>query len=267
MKKASLVTLWALLCIAFITLPGCRKFVEQYKPGGKEDPKLRIKTFVSQELNFTVYYNAKSDPDSVVADAGNWRAFQYDANGRLTKYTYHSSGTYDLAWGSHDYTYEGGRLTRDNWQEEHQSLMSYGYHELYLRDNLLSYDSQGRISSEEGERIWYHDASPYPTYNETKTYTYDANGNLELYVVNSDLVPTTERITYDDKKSYLRTHPVWMFITRNYSRNNEAGATKYNREGFPLAFAPTIKLGGTQTLFARLWSTGENPLEITYESR
>jgi hypothetical protein len=276
MKQASLSTLSVLLCLAVIPFFGCQKILEKYKPGGKEGTTVRIKTFVSQQyhnpswsppsLNFTVYYNAKGDPDSVVANEDNWRAFQYDANGRLTKYTYHSKDATVIRDGSHVYTYEGGRLTNDDMHEEYQSLASYGYHELYMKNSLLSYDAEGRVSYEEGDLIWYHDASPYPTYNEAKTYTYDAKGNLELYVLDSHNVPTTERITYDDKKSYLRTHPVWMFITRNYSRNNETGATKYNREGFPLAFAPTVKHGGTQTLYKGGWAIGENPLEITYET-
>ncbi len=71
----------------------------------------------------------------------------------------------------------------------------------------------------------------YPS--DTIYYKYDAKGNL-----------IDEGAEYDNNTSYLRTHPLWMFLNRNYSVNNNFRATGYNGNGMPLKirYPPTTYL-------------------------
>ena len=68
------------------------------------------------------------------------------------------------------------------------------------------------------------------------TYTYDARGNLAVAGWKSS--------SYDNKPSIFRTHPVFQFIHRNYSKNNSSVQAKYNSKGLPLAVVP-----GNDTFF------------------
>jgi len=60
----------------------------------------------------------------------------------------------------------------------------------------------------------------------TTNYKYDRRGNL--------IIPG---VIYDNKTSLSRTHPIWMFINKDYSLNNAVKATSYNSEGLPLTFS------------------------------
>ncbi|MBL7696845.1 MAG: hypothetical protein JNK79_01755, partial [Chitinophagaceae bacterium] len=69
---------------------------------------------------------------------------------------------------------------------------------------------------------------PKPWPQEIIRYNYDSRGNL--------IQPDTDgvgNLEYDNKPGMLRTHPVLMFIQRNYSVNNPKGATSYNQAGLP----------------------------------
>lgn len=93
----------------------------------------------------------------------------------------------------------------------------------------IFYDHYGRISKEISTH--YHSQGedlpePYP--REITYFRYDNRGNL--IQPDNNGVGTLE---YDNKSSMLRTHPVLMFIHRNYSVNNPKGDTKYNRAGLP----------------------------------
>lgn len=84
----------------------------------------------------------------------------------------------------------------------------------------ITYDSQGRIVKE-NIRDFYWGTTRNPT------YTYDARGNLA--------VPGWKSSGYDNKVSIFRSHPVFQFLHRNYSRNNALPEAKYNSKGLPLA--------------------------------
>src|SRR5690606_17662385 len=81
----------------------------------------------------------------------------------------------------------------------------------------------------------------------TIIYQYDSRGNLVSPMV----------ATYDNKVSYLRTDPAWMFIHRNYSLNNPKNVTRYNSGGLPLGF--------TSEVFGFLsWA---EPIELDYSCK
>lgn len=226
MKKASIPAISLLLCLVLVSSVGCNKIFDKYQPDGKEERKCRIKTFVSQQYfknaspepgHFTVYYNTKGNPDSALSTNGKSFSFTYDSNDRLSKYNYHSDEGNRIIDGYHSYYYEGQKIIRDyGWEEAQVVNSDYNFLDTYETNSILSYDVQGRVSEDYVTAIFTHDGdadqSPVP---HQINYAYDVNGNLILYVNDSDGNPTAERITYDNKKSYLRTHPVWMFIARN----------------------------------------------------
>ena len=99
--------------------------------------------------------------------------------------------------------------------------------------STLTYDSLGRIIKESIKNIQTAYGPLRPTRN--PTYTYDSRGNLAVAGWRSSW--------YDTKVSFLRSHPLFMFIMRNYSRNNpwnlNSQGQKYNSRGLPLS----IKIG------------------------
>jgi hypothetical protein len=199
----------------------------------KELKKCQIKRITTSydpyhgPATFTFEYNKKGDPVAVKPSfisegSTNW-LFRYDSKHRLTdfigaprenafefwqKYVYddHSRAIKDTiyVWGS--FAPESGPL---NWYSQWYSDYEY--------------DQQGRIS------LYTMHSANYPgSFIETR-YLYDANGNLVM-----------PGFTYDNKISLFRTNEIWMFITRNYSRNNAIVATSYNSSGLPLGFNAPI---------------------------
>ena len=75
------------------------------------------------------------------------------------------------------------------------------------------YDNQGRIIKEHGTHFLG---------NFRYSYQYDANGNL-----------TKPGVSYDDKVSIYRTIDIWMFLMRDYSKNNPVIAEECNDAGYP----------------------------------
>lgn len=84
-----------------------------------------------------------------------------------------------------------------------------------MRFEHFEYDSQNRIIQVNSSLQGF-----------SQTYSYDANGNL----IRPGLV-------YDNKKNFRQTNKVWMFIDRDFSKNNPYTAITYNNAGFPTKFA------------------------------
>lgn len=107
-------------------------------------------------------------------------------------------------------------------------LMNYaGQDDRYV--TKFYYDYLGRVRKE--VETQYHSQGedlPKPWPESVGTYNYDRRGNL--------IQPDTDgvgNLEYDNKPSMLRTHPVFMFIHRNYSVNNPKVETNYNQAGLP----------------------------------
>lgn len=91
--------------------------------------------------------------------------------------------------------------------------------------STLTYDTLGRIIKESIRDV----TGSNPVRN--PTYTYDVRGNLGVLGWKSS--------SYDNKVSLFRSHPVFQFIHRNYSRNNAAPQPQYNSKGLPLSMTPS----------------------------
>lgn len=220
----NLLFLIAALVIIF-QLSSCKKIIDRYFPGGPGNlvKDCRISTIKQKfgsgtERSGAFYYTKEGLPLNIVFDnlhEGPFHNFEYDDYNRLTGYTIK---VYPYPVETHHYGYAGGRIATDTFERGE-------YTEPQMKSIAnLEYDDQGRIVKEEIEVI----EREYLPVSEfiTKMYEYDTRGNLQ-----------TDSVAYDDKTNFLRTHRIWMFIQRNYSRNNPNSALGYTSNGLPTGFA------------------------------
>ena len=176
-------------------------------------------------------YNAAGNPYSLTYGNGTGTGnpnhyFYYDKKNRLREYriAYSPDDPVEATW--HRYGYDendviivdtsfGAPLIGENGQPlPNDTVVS-----------TLTYDDQGRIIKESIRFL----NRPFPPRN--PTYTYDNSGNLGVIGWKSSW--------YDTKLSFFRSHPLFMFLARNYSMNNpynpEAAGRKYNSRKLPLS--------------------------------
>lgn len=244
-----------MILVAVIALSsGCRKIIDKYFPGGKDDTSCSItEMHLREDLFGTVgeytarfTYNIKGNPDTVLIFSNDrlvhTHYLSYNDNDQLVTYNafYDSDGI--NFFFTHTYAYNNaGRIEKDS--AEFNSLSDMGDIDQDAIAYTLHYDAKGRIIKEEGIR-YERDNEPVQEEVDGSEYEYDTEGNRVFSTA-------TE---YDDKLNYLRTNPIWMFLQRNYSENNPVGATGYNSAGLPLGFSPSASTG----FFAGV------PLDITY---
>jgi hypothetical protein len=179
-------------------------------------------------------YNGAGNPVSVtftdvtaereIDSYPNQHFFTYDKQGRLKEYRSEGDG----GFGRHSYGYdENNRIAIDT------ANSGFGSSVFVINISTFTYDGQGRIIKETIRNIRNFDNEGgvhplLPTRN--PTFTYDARGNLAVAGWKSS--------SYDNKVSIFRSHPVFQFIFRNYSRNNLSVQPKYNSKGLPLSVVP-----------------------------
>ena len=241
-----------ILFLAFTYGTSCQKSTEQFPIAGvKADnstketsareklavKKSKILKIIQYDLPYyyvpvrtgVFEYNKWGDPVRILFDFNssddnttNW-IFRYNQKHQLTdaikSYTY----VYFL-WSKYVYDHKG-TIIRDTTLYFGQMQ---GETPLPGRNpiiNYYTYDNQDRI-------IKVHSVSN--TYSKDFFYNYDSNGNLERtgFTPQGQYIP----LAYDDKVNPQRTNQVFMFVARDYSRNNAMPAESYNDEGLPLMF-------------------------------
>jgi hypothetical protein len=250
MKKVIIILFSCLMLSVIIQITGCRKIIDIIFHGHDEVNDCRIKE-IKQNLFGTedfrtgiVYYNSHDNPDSVIFDIETGSAgaslfhFIYDDQNRLIEYREDYSRDEGDYHSKHNYTYENGRIVKDTFRIREAGTAAFIL--------TLHYDAQGRVIKEDVLQT-ESNGNPVEQEQDPNLYEYDADGNLDL----------GDDVTYDDKKSFLRTNKLWMFTQRNYSENNPMGATSYNDSDLPLGFAPESR-GDTFLQFGL-------PEEISYE--
>lgn len=174
-------------------------------------------------VNAFFYYTPEGLPLSVQYIQPNFNSesnihrFGYGKHKELISYQIFD-GIY--AFTRHSYGYSGNRITLDT--------MFSDLGEQFMQISRLQYDNEGRIIQEDIEVI-ERNFTPVSELS-TRQYMYDSSGNLISPLVTM----------YDNKISYLRIDPLWMFIHRNYSRNNPQGVTQYNNKNLPLGFTEEV---------------------------
>lgn len=166
-------------------------------------------------------YNKKGDPvsvtPSIIEEGSPQLLFRYNNKGQLTDFIVAISNTTFSNW----YQYIYDKNTAIGATVNYFGTIGDVPTNVFLTGTVsFTYDAQGRITE-----VTQTGSIPI----EAHTYEYDANGNVVL---------TNQ--AYDNQVNLARTSQVWMFVSRNYSRNNVIPATSYNSAGLPLSFnAPT----------------------------
>ena len=184
-----------------------------------------------------VNYNSVGNPISVIVSpvqTGNTHAlFLYDKYNRLTDYIASYGNNTDPAnlpasflfefWTRYVYADDNPASLpiRDTFRTVGQYTNGVFVFGSLMTIETNTYDAQNRIVqvTSSGNIM-------------TRTYAYDANGNLVL-----------PGVTYDNKKNFRQGNKVFMLIDRNYSKNNPLTAAQYNSEGYPTVFPPAPAIG------------------------
>jgi hypothetical protein len=178
-------------------------------------------------------YNPKGNPVSLLYDLDGIRYyslpayhFVYDSQHRLKEWRL-SYENGEKITTIHRFSYNSSNVIIAD-----TTIFPQGAGQPDIFVSTLSYDSEGRIIKESISHTQSSTSVFEPTRN--PTYTYDNRGNLGVNGWKSSW--------YDYKTSFRRTHPLFMFITRNYSRNNPytdlSVGRKYNSRWLPLSVVP-----------------------------
>ncbi len=203
----------AVLCV-FI---GCKK-VDQAIPQSKcKITRLYTQNWEGNELIANVSYTSWGAPKAIQLEEEQTGQesyfFQYDANRNLTGfiigYTPAPGETDTTFMFYHKYIYKNGKIVGDS-----LAVMGSVKDPIINNENRAigkyTYDQFGRVIKYEAEGGWYEE--PYVEY-----YNYP---NENPYIKNTN---------------FLGTHPVLMFVGRNYNRKN-ANVQSTNQYGLPTAF-------------------------------
>jgi hypothetical protein len=229
MNKVQIFVARLMLLFMLSQLSSCQKFIDKLHPGHTQNDytRCRIKHITTQvgldtteELIGTVEYNNANNPVGLtynkhLAYLVYLRFMTYDSLNRLKTYKVFYDETTEVE--SHTYGYVGDRIMTDT-----SISRLTGYIKVL---STFEYDSKGRIAVENREVLDFEGPPDTWEHLEPLIYLYDSNDNL----VDHDY-------TYDDKINFRRTNKVWMFIQRDYSKNNLQGATEYNEHGLPTRF-------------------------------
>lgn len=234
MKKIVSYTLGILFIVTVCQITACHKFIDFFKDhdGPSPDTLCRISQMTSYGYatsdTSTLYfkYNAQGNPDSAVPPAALKTVrptylFRYDTLGKLEQlgvvrfYDSTQGNPGDgavISWSF--YTWSGNRIVSSTMAVGggYVNGMPVG---LGLSTIVLyEYDSLDRI-------VKTRTKPPFVPEIE-QLYTYNTDGNLSTYAVN------------DHKTNLFRTNKIWMFLARDYSRNNPLTGATYNLLGLPV---------------------------------
>jgi hypothetical protein len=181
----------------------------------------------------TITYNNKGNPvemNRAYIGTGRPRyVFRYDKHNRLTDLI----GLYD-----HPTRYEVRFRFAYDFRNRISSDTQYvignlGDPDLPEYINEYTYDASNRIIQLRHRSLLSPDA------RWTSNYHYNQAGNLEK--VTDEHGTEVFRFTYNDKVNVNSLHPLWQFLSRDYSRNNSDVVLAYNDKGLPTGLAQGTK--------------------------
>jgi len=251
--RVTYIALSRCLFILLLLLFGaCSKIIDWKDVWDNQKPNCRIEKIISYSSwtptrtgIFT--YNEKGDPVTVTFDYTSTGAsnflFLYDNKNRLKGYlaTYPNNGPETWISGYQfwfSYTYDAkGRIISDTSYQF--GNIEYGvpkvnpYNTRYYAN--YEYDAVGRVIKV--VRYLASASGGEGTYASTAEYIYNSDGNLSISRLSTPYwVTEAKGDSYDNKINFHQTNKVWMFVDRNYSKNNTVSAVQYNSKGLPLKF-------------------------------
>ena len=186
-----------------------------------------------------VTYNKHGQPLSVIYDnldnSTPWKFFEYDKSHKLIEYRVEWGPGREFYMEIHRYGYKGNLIVIDTAYLQVEGTFNLIYY--------LEYDNHKRVISQD-EYILRDDGTT--SYFRTVDYDYGSDGNLII-----------ENQFFDSNPSYIATNKIWMFVNRNYSVNNFAGALSYNEHGLPLSYGQS----------SGSFLGNSNPDEIEYDCK
>jgi hypothetical protein len=225
--KQNLIKVLLCLPVIFI-LSACKK-------GDFHDPAQRCK--VVETFDRIITYDEWGNPISAVYKDDP------DATGHPTFYFLYNSKHQLIAYGGGSQHYltlnAAGQAIKDT------LIMNYAGQDDRIA-SVIYYDFFGRISKITSES--YHSGGedlPLPHDKSTAEFKYDKRGNLITQGYDTHGNPIIRE--YDHRTNLYRTHPVFMFVHKDYSINNLVPQTvtyHYNPAGLPDQFEGDFLEGG-----------------------
>jgi len=229
-----------LFILLLLLLGACSKIIDWKDVWDKQKPNCRIEKIISYSSwtptrTGIFAYNQKGDPVSIIFDftttgASNF-LFLYDNKHRIKDYlaTY-PNNSYQF-WISYTYdardrvisdtSYQGGSI-ENGVPKVNPYNTTYANYEYDAFDRIIKV-----VRYWAGSKNWFY----------TEDFIYNSDGNLSLYRSSSPYsVNEVKGESYDNKINFHQTNKVWMFVDRNYSKNNPVSAVQYNSKGLPLKF-------------------------------
>ena len=176
--------------------------------------------FGNYDRTLTFSYDTDGKPVSVLNDNPGTGApnyfFNYDADDRLAEWIgLYLNGLYE-SWHRYGYDAENRIIKDTQWV-----FGTYGPepdpNSYYIREYTYEYDNKGRIITQ--TIVDLKEDNP----DEVSSFSYHG-GNLD------------NGSSYDNKINLDRTNSVWLFINKDYSKNNSVAAVTYNSNKLPLEF-------------------------------
>ncbi len=239
---------YPLFFLAALLFAACGKYDHPNAPDICQVTKVTYNNFgLPDSAVFT--YNKKGNPVSIrrgqTSTGSPDLLFWYDKRNRLTDFIgIYSDG--DIYEFRHKYTFDyKDRIVTDT-QYVFGSLSNLpGSHPASLANIAnYQYDAQDRIIRMDLE--W----PDYPGSAITNYFHYNQQGNIEKITDATGQVIFTP--VYDDKINMNNLHPIWQFLSRDYSRNNPFTALTYDPRGLPLTIDFSSK---TNSFFAGIYFT------------
>lgn len=207
------------------------------------------------EDSITIRYNSKGNPIAIdrnnVGTGNPHFVFKYDKNDRLIDLI----GLYD-----HPTNYE----TRFRFAYDYKNRIKADTQYIFgFTDqpntpeniNEYEYDSQNRMTQ------YHHRSLIWPDTHWTYTFEYNQQGNLaKVTDENGTNIPLFP-FDYDDKVNINSLHPIWQFLSQDYSRNNHATEISYNNKGLPTEIDRSTKVPGG---FANIYISH---VKVSYQCR
>jgi hypothetical protein len=202
----------------------------------------------------TIRYNSKGNPVAIdrkrISTSSPRYVFKYDKNDRLTQL----AGLYD-----HPTNYENMYRFSYDYKNRIKADTQYTFGFLDQPDipeyiNEYEYDSKDRMTRYRHRSLI---GSGYWEYN----FQYNAQGNLSKVSGENGSEITLFSYDYDDKININSLHPIWQFLSQDYSRNNHSPAVSYNNKGLPTEIDNSTKIPG---VFATI---PISHVKVSYECR
>lgn len=228
----------------------CNKVLDFYPGHSHVKSDCKIVTIVNDDSVWIVY-DKRGNPINIINnDKGTGSPdlyFHYDKRGRLIeligligedhqihdrwiRYQYNSKNQIvsDSIWW--------GGIYNGQYPDPNSTTQGVSYYE---------YDDLGRLSKWTVQIFYGEDTDENPPV--VYEYNYDTDGNLILFGQD-----------YDNKTNVNLIHPIWKFLSKDYSLNNRIGATAYNSYELPTEF------GESQAYFV-IFALGNS--RITYDCK